>query len=130
MHERPPLLRLHPQRLELFVHHRRRVIEHARHRLPGALRLLQCSPGHLDNELVAACNPIDSRRTSDVVFSVLLQLLENLKEPAGDLELVIGVNPHPIHVDVARFGSDYALHCIHVLFVVVWKDATAQSKCS
>ena len=106
MHERPPLLRLHPQRLELFVQHGRRVIEHARHRLPGALRLLQCFPGHLDNELVATSSPLHSRRAPDVVFSLVLQLLENLEEPAGDLELVIGVNPHLLLVDIARFGCD------------------------
>ena len=45
LHERPLLLRLQPQRLELFVQHGRRVMEHARHRLPGALRLLQSFPG-------------------------------------------------------------------------------------
>ena len=50
---RPLLLCLQPQRLELYAQHGRRVMEHARHRLPGALRLLQ-SLGHLDNEFVAA----------------------------------------------------------------------------
>ena len=49
---------------------------------------------------------MDSRRAPDVVFSLLLQLLENLEEPAGDLELVIGVNPHLLLVDIARFGCD------------------------
>ena len=41
------------------------------------------------------------------------------KALAGDLELVIGVNPHPRHVDVAQFGCNQVLHCVHVLFDVV-----------
>ena len=61
LHERPLLLRLQPQRLERFAQHGRRVIERARHRFPGALRLLQSFPGLLDNGLVAACSPLDSR---------------------------------------------------------------------
>ena len=78
----------------------RRVTEHARHRFPHVFRLLQSFPGQLDNELVAACSPLDSRDAPDVVLALVLQLLENL-ELADDLELVIGVNPHPRHVDVA-----------------------------
>ena len=74
-------------------------MEHARHRLPDALRLLQSFPGHLDNELVAAGSRIDRRDAPDVVLALVLQLLENLEELA-DFELVIGVNPHPRHVDV------------------------------
>ena len=94
-------------------------MEHARHRLPGALRLLQFFPGHPDNELVAAYTPLDSRDAPDVVLALVLQLLENFEGLAGDLELVIGVKPHPRHVDVARFGCDQVLHCVHVLVVVV-----------
>ena len=45
--------------------------------------------------------------------------MENLEDLAGDLELVIGVKPHPRHVDVAQFGCDQMLHCVHVLFIVV-----------
>ena len=70
-------------------------------------------------KLVAACSPLDSRDAPDVVLAVVLQLLENLEEFAGDLELVIGVNSHPLRVDVARFGCDQALHCVRVVFVVV-----------
>ena len=55
----------------------------------------------------------------NVVLALVLQLLENLEELDGDLELVIGVKPHPCHVDVAQFGCDQVLHCVHVLFVVV-----------
>ena len=66
-------------------------MEHALHRLPGALRLLQSFPSHLDNELVAVCSPLDSRDAPDVVLALVLQLLENSAELAGDLELVIGV---------------------------------------
>ena len=54
-----------------------------------------------------------------MVIALVLQLLENLEELAGDLELVIGVKPHPRHVDVAQFGCDQVLHCVHVFFVVV-----------
>ena len=54
-----------------------------------------------------------------MVLALVLQLLENLEKLAGDLELVIGVKPHPRHVDVAQFGCDQVLHCVHVLFVVV-----------
>ena len=82
MHERPLLLRLQPQRLELFAQHGRLVMEHARHRLPGALRLLQSFLGHLDNELVAACSPLDSQDAPDVVLDLALQLLETLKSSA------------------------------------------------
>ena len=72
LHERPSLRRLQLQRLELFAQHGRRVMEHARHRLPGALRLLQSFPGQLDNELVAACNLLDSRDAPDVVLALVL----------------------------------------------------------
>ena len=58
LHERPLLLRLQPQRLELFAQHGRHVMEHARRRLPGDLRLFQSFPGHLDNELFAAFSPL------------------------------------------------------------------------
>ena len=54
-----------------------------------------------------------------MVLALVLQLLENLEKLAGDLELVIGVKPHPRHVDVAQFGCDQVLHCVHVLFVVI-----------
>ena len=54
--------------------------------------------------------------------------MENLEELASDLELVIGVKPHPYHVDVAQFGCGQVLHCVHVRFVVVWQLATARSK--
>ena len=67
-------------------------MEYARHRHPGALRLPQSFPSHLDNELVSACSPLDSRDAPDVVLALVLQLLENLAELAGDVELVIGVN--------------------------------------
>ena len=42
--------------------------------------------------------------------------MENLEELGGDLELVIGVKPHPYHVDVAQFGCDQVLHLslIHI----------------
>ena len=40
-------------------------------------------------------------------------------ELAGDLELVIGLKPHPRHVDVTPFGCVYLLRCVHALFVVV-----------
>ena len=46
-------------------------------------------------------------------------MIENLEELAGDLELVIGVKPHPHRVDIAYFGCDQVLHCVHALFVVV-----------
>ena len=85
---------------ELFAQHDLRVMEHARHRLPDALRLLQSFPGHLDNERVAACSPIDNRDTPDMVLVLVLHLLENREELAGDRELVIGVKPHLRHVDV------------------------------
>ena len=64
LHKRPLLLCLQPQRLEFFAQQGRRVMEHGRHRLPGALRLLQSFLGHLDNELVATCSPFDSRDRS------------------------------------------------------------------
>ena len=51
-------------------------------------------------------------------YSLVLQLLENLEELADNLELVIGVKPHPRHVDVAQLGCDQVLQCVHVLFVV------------
>ena len=92
LHERPLLLRFNLQRLELFAQHGRRVMEHARHRVSGALRLLQSFPGHLDNERVTACSPLDSRDASDVVLALVLQLFENLAELALDLELVMGIN--------------------------------------
>ena len=101
---------------------------YARHRLPGALRLLQSFPGHLDNELVPACSPLDSLDAPDVVLALVLQWSENL-ELAGDIELVIGVNPHPRHVDIAQFGCDQVLHCVHLLFVVIG-SVTILSECS
>ena len=91
----------------------------AHHRLPGALRLLQSFTDHLDNELVTVDSPLDSRDAPDVVLALVLQILITLKELVGDLELVIGVNPHPRHVDVPQFGCDQVLHCVHVFFVVV-----------
>ena len=94
-------------------------MEHARHRLPGALRLLQSFPGHLGDELVAACSPLDSRDAPDVVLTLVFQLLDNVEELAGNLELVIGAKPHPRHIDVAQFARDQVLYRIHVLFVVV-----------
>ena len=81
-------------------------MEHPRHQLPGALRFLQSFPSHLDNERVAACSPLDSRNAPDVIFALVLQFLGNLEELAGSLELVIGVKPHPRHVDVAQLGGD------------------------
>ena len=75
-------------------------MEHARHRLPGAFRLLQSFPDHLDDEFVDACSPLDSRDAPDVVLALDFQLLENLEELDGNLELVIGVKPHPRHMDV------------------------------
>ena len=105
-------------------------MEHARHRLPGALRLLQSFLGHLDNELVAACSPLDSRDAPDVVLALVLQLLENREELAGDLELVIGVNPHPRRVDVARFGCDLSAALRTRALYHRWQHATARSKCS
>ena len=71
LHERPLLLRLQPQQLELFAQHGWRVIEHARYRLPGAFRLLQSFPGHLNNEFVAACSPFDSLDAPDVVLTLV-----------------------------------------------------------
>ena len=94
-------------------------MEYARHRLPGALRLLQPFPGHLDDKLVVACSPLDSRDAPDVVLALVFQILEDLEELAGDLELVIGLKPHFRHMDVAQFACDQVLHRIHVLFVVV-----------
>ena len=41
--------------------------------------------------------------------------MENLEELAGDLELVIGVKPHPHNVDTAQFGCDQVLHCVHAV---------------
>ena len=67
-------------------------MEHAQHRVSGTLRLLQSFPGYLDNKLVAACSPLDGRHAPDIVLALVFQLLENLAELAGDLELVIGVN--------------------------------------
>ena len=51
LYESPILIHLQPQRLELFSQHGRRAIKHARHRIPGALRL-RPFPGHLDDKLV------------------------------------------------------------------------------
>ena len=45
--------------------------------------------------------------------------MRNLEELAHDHELVIGVNPHAHHVDVAQFRCDQVLHCVHVLLAVV-----------
>ena len=93
-------------------------MEHARHRLPGALRL-ESFPGHLDDELVAACRPLDSRDAPDVVLTLVFQSLENL-ELDGNLKPIIGVKPHFRHMDVAQFACDQVLqHRIHVLLVVV-----------
>ena len=94
-------------------------MEHARHCLPGALHRLQSLPGHLDDKLVAACRPLDSRDAPDVAFALVFQLLENVEELAGDLELVVVVKPDASHMDVAQFGCDQVLHHTHVLFVVV-----------
>ena len=99
--ERPRVLRLQPQRLELYGQHGRRVMEHARHRILGVVRLSQSFRGNLDDELVAACSPPDSRDAADVVLAVVLQLLENPKELAGDLEFVTVLNPLPRRLDVA-----------------------------
>ena len=52
LYESSLLIHLQPQRLELFSQHGRRAIKHARHRLPGGLRLLRPFPGHLDDKLV------------------------------------------------------------------------------
>ena len=99
-------------------------MEHARHRLPGALRLLQSFLGDLDNELVAACSPIESRDAPDVVLALALQLLENLEELAGDLELVIGVKP-----GVAQFGCDSSDALRTRALCRRWQHATVRSKC-
>ena len=93
-------------------------MKRARHQRSGALRVLQCFPGHLDNEVVAACSPLDMRDAPDVTLPLAAQFL-NLEELAGDLELAIGVKPHPRHVNVGQFCCDDVLHCVHVLFVVV-----------
>ena len=79
-------------------------MEYARHRLPGAVRLVQSFPGHIGNELVAACSLLDNRDDPDVVLGLLLQCLGNLPELARDLELIIGIKPCPRHVDVAQLG--------------------------
>ena len=52
LYESPLLVHLQPQCLELFSQHGRRAIKHARHRFPGALRLLRPVPGHLDDKIV------------------------------------------------------------------------------
>ena len=70
LHERPFLLRLPHRRLELFVQHGRLVMKHARHRRPGALRLLQSFSGHLDNDFVANCSPIENRDAPDDVLAL------------------------------------------------------------
>ena len=105
-------------------------MEHARHRLPGALCLLQPFAGHLDDELVAACSPLDSRDSPDVVHALGFHLLECLEKLTGGLELVVGVKPHPRHMDVAQFACDHVLHRIHMLFVIVcntpWSGPSAQ----
>ena len=44
--------------------------------------------------------------------------MENLEDLVGDLELVIGVKPHPRHADIAQFGCDQVLLCVPVLVVV------------
>ena len=54
-----------------------------------------------------------------MLLALVLQLLEDLEELASDLALIMGVKPHPRHADVAQFGCDQVLHCVHVLFVVV-----------
>ena len=97
------------------MHHGRRVMEHARHRLPGALRLRQSFPGHLDTEPhTARLIPEMFRMWNSPWFT---NIWETLEELAGELELVIRVKPLPRHVDVAQF--DQVLHCVHVLLVVV-----------
>ena len=58
-------------------------MEYARHRLPGALRFLQSSPGHLGNELVVACSPLDSQDAPSVVLDLVVKLLGNLEEVAS-----------------------------------------------
>ena len=63
-----------------------------------------------------------------MVIALVLQLLENFEELVGDPELVIGVKPHPCHVDVAQFSCDQVLHCVHVLFVVVGNTPQSGSR--
>ena len=52
-------------------------------------------------------------------YSPRFSINGKLEDLAGDLELVNGVKPHPHRVDVAQFGCDQVLHCVHALFVVV-----------
>ena len=54
-----------------------------------------------------------------MILALVFQLLENVEELAGNLELVIGVMPHPRLLDVAQFGCDQLLHPVYVIFVVV-----------
>ena len=61
-----------------------------------------------------------------MVLVLAFPLLEDLQEPAGGLELVVGIKPHPRHMDVAQFACDKVLHRIHVFFVVVGNT----SRCS
>ena len=49
LHESPLMLRLQPQHLEHVSQYGPRVMEHARHWLPGAVCLLQPMPGRLDS---------------------------------------------------------------------------------
>ena len=126
LHERLILLHVQPQRLELFAQHGRRVIEYVQHRLPGAHRLLQSFPGHLDNELVSACSPRGGQDAPNVVVALVLIPLQNLEELPGYLELTIGVKPHPRHADLAQFAFD--VRRTRALFRR-WQHATVRSKC-
>ena len=57
-------------------------------------------------------------------------IVGNLEELAGDVELVIGVKQHPRHVDVAQFGCDQVLYCVHVFFVVVSPRGSLRASCA
>ena len=89
LHERTLLLRLQPQRLELFMQQGRCFMEYARHRLPGALRLLQSFPGHFDNELVAGRRVVEHARHR---LSGALRLLQSFPGHF-DNELVAACSP-------------------------------------
>ena len=82
-------------------------------------QVLSAFSGPLDDELVTACSPLDSQHAPDEVAALVFQLLGNLEELAGDLELVIGVKPHSRHVDVTEFACDQVLNRIHVLLHVI-----------
>ena len=94
-------------------------MKHSQPRFADAFRLLQSFPGHVHNELVPVCSPLDSQDATDVVLALALQLLGNFEELAVDLELVIGVKLQPRRVDVAQSGCGEVLNFVHVLFVVV-----------